>query len=78
MKKKDVSKWYHPTVETGWHKTDSQLIRRRKALKAHKGDSLATARGLLALSNTTKDNQTRIKSLADAKHFFKLHKKKKK
>lgn len=78
MKKKDVSKWYQPTTHSGWSKTDSQLVRRRKTLKAHGGDLLATARSLLALSNVTKDNSTRIKSLADSKHFFALHKKQRK
>jgi hypothetical protein len=78
MKKHNSSKWFNPTTHSGWSKTDSQLTRRKKALKAHGGDTLSTARSLLALSNVTKDSSTKKKSLADAKHFFSLHKKSKK
>jgi hypothetical protein len=77
MKKKTV-KWFKPTTTTNWHKSDSIIVRRKNALKAHSGDILATARGLAALANITKDNQTRIKAKADANHFFALHKKQKK
>lgn len=76
--KKQKEQWYHPTTHSGWHKTDSIEIRRKKALKAHGGDLLATARSLTALSNVTKDAQTRIKAQSDAKHFYTLHKKTKK
>lgn len=78
MKKKDESKWYQPTTHSGWSKTDSQLVRRRKVLKAHGGSYLSSAYSMQSLANVTKDNQTKIKATSDAKHFFKLHKKKKK
>jgi hypothetical protein len=51
--------------------------RRRLVLKAHGGDKLASARGLLALANVTKDTETKRKADADAKYFFKEYAKKK-
>ena len=77
-KKKDSTKWYNPTIKSGWSKTDSQVTRRKKALKAHKGDYLSTAYSLQSLANVTKDEQTKTKAISDAKHFFALHKKTKK
>ena len=68
-------RWYRPTTETNWHKTDSAAIRRRNALKAHGGDKLATARGLQSLSNVTTDKTTKRLSRADARYFFDLYRK---
>ena len=77
MKKKTV-KFFKSGKPMDWHKSDSQIVRRKNALKAHKGDYLATARALLQVSNITKDSQTKSKSKTDANHFFALHKKQKK
>lgn len=70
--------FYHPKVHMGWKKTQSATERRRLALKAHKGDKLATARALLALSNVTTDALTKERAGADAMYFFNLHNKSKK
>ena len=68
--------FYHPTVETGWSKDMSAGERRAKALRAHKGDELATARGLQSLSNVTTDKETKKLSRADALYFYRKHKEK--
>ena len=54
----------------GWHKTDSQTTRRNNALKAHKGDLLATGRALMRLANITTDRETERKARQDAQYFF--------
>ncbi len=66
-------RWYHPTVQTGWSKSDSAETRRMKALKAHGGDELATARGLQALSSVTTDPTTKRLARADALYFYRRH-----
>lgn len=76
-------KWFQEIIErrggkhTGWRKSDPQDKRRRTALRAHKGDILATARSLLALANVTQDPETRRKARADADYFFRLYRKSK-
>jgi hypothetical protein len=75
---KKTVKFFKAGKPMDWHKTDSQVTRRKNALKAHKGNYLATARALLQISNITQDNQTRIKAKVDSNHFFALHKKTKK
>lgn len=77
-KKRNQKKWFHPSVTTNWKKTDSQETRRRNVLKAHKGDYLATARGLMALSNVSQDSETKRKARSDSLHFYALHKRKNK
>jgi hypothetical protein len=49
--------------------------RRQLALKAHKGDKLATARALQALSNVTQDKVTKRLARVDALYFYELHRK---
>ncbi len=68
-------KWYKPKVHSGWRKEDAMDKRRRNALKAHKGNKLATARSLNALANVTKDEETKRKAMFDARHFYRLYKK---
>lgn len=77
MAKRKKEKWFSPSITTNWKKTDSQETRRRNTLKAHKGDYLATARSLMALSNVTTDSETKRKSRGDSLHFFALYKRKK-
>lgn len=67
--------WYHPQVETGWKKDMPMSTRRSKALRAHKGDALATARGLQALANTTTDQATKRSAHSDAQYFYAQHRK---
>jgi hypothetical protein len=68
-------KWYKPaTRHTGWTKADPPGVRRRKALKAHDSDKLATARSLQALSNISQDEATKRKAREDAKYFYRMHK----
>lgn len=71
--------FYHPKVKTGWESDMPMAKRRRLALKGHKGDELATARGLLALSNVQKRINPEVsrKARADADYFFGLNRKKK-
>lgn len=75
---KKVEKWYRKGESLGWHKSDSQTKRRRAALASRKGDALATARALQSLSNVSTDSQTAKKAASDAKHFYKLHARRKK
>jgi len=70
--KKD--QWYEPGVETGWEKDMYKGERRFLVLKAHKGDVLASARSMQALSNVTTDRETKRKARADALYFFGKHK----
>lgn len=74
--KKD--RWYHPQVKMDWEKGMTIGQRRRNALRAHGGSKLSTARALNALANVTTDGATEKKARADAKYFFKEHKKGKK
>lgn len=67
-------RWYEPKTEMGWEKKQPSAKRRRLALRAHGGDKLAAARALQALANVTTDKPTERLARADAKHFFKLHK----
>ena len=66
----ESKKWYQHNVETNWHKDMSVEERRANALKAHKGDKLATARALQALANVTTDTETARLAKADADYFF--------
>lgn len=53
-----------------WSKNMFSDVRRRNALEAHKGDALATARALQALSEVTMDIATEIEAEKDARYFF--------
>ncbi len=63
-------RWYEHTVQMNWHKDDPEGVRRARALKAHKGDVLATARALQALANVTTDTETARVAKTDADYFF--------
>ena len=74
-----VDKWF-PTKDrthTGWEKSMPMDKRRRLVLKAHGRDYLASARGLQALANVTKDSETKQKAKADAKYFYNEYAKRK-
>ena len=73
-----VNKWFEAGKPLGWRKDDTQVKRRREALKHRHGDLLSTARALMALSNVTQDSETARKAKADAHYFYALHRKKNK
>jgi hypothetical protein len=66
-------KFFHPKVHMDWHKDESEQKRRKKALAAHKGDELSTARALGALANVTQDRATERAARKDAKYFYGRH-----
>ena len=63
-------KWYNPGVQMNWHHSDLREVRRRNALRAHKGDLLATARALQQLANVTNVGVVEKAARQDAVHFF--------
>lgn len=69
----ESEKWYQHNVEMNWHKDEPAEVRRANALKAHKGDKLATARTLQALANVTTDPETGDLAKNDADYFFAKH-----
>jgi hypothetical protein len=69
----ESEKWYQHNVEMNWHKDEPAEVRRANALKAHKGDGLATARALQALANVTTDTETSKLAKTDADYFFAKH-----
>lgn len=69
----ESEKWYQHNVEMNWHKDEPAEVRRANALKAHKGDELATARALQALANVTTDPETSELAKNDADYFFAKH-----
>lgn len=70
-------KFFQPTVHTGWEHDMPMKTRRAKALRAHGGDRLATARGLQALANVSKTSspKTSREARKDARYFFETHRK---
>lgn len=70
-------RWFKPKVRSGWKASDPASIRRRKVLKAFKGDLLAAARSKQALANVTTDRSTKVAARADAKYFYNLYRVKK-
>ena len=70
-------RWFNPGISSGWHKSDPAHLRRYRALRAHKGNKLSTARALQALSNVSTDKTTRKLAGTDAQYFFDLYKKEK-
>jgi len=73
-----TEKWFEPGKSLGWSKDDGQEKRIAIALKHRNGNLLKTARALQALSNVTKDSETKRKAAADAKVLFARNRKKKK
>jgi hypothetical protein len=69
----ESKKFYHPKVVMHWSKDLPAGVRRVNALKAHKGDELATARALQALVNVTTDVETARLAKLDADYFFSKH-----
>jgi hypothetical protein len=70
----ESAKFFHPGVKMDWHKDQPASEKRANALKAHKGDKLATARALQELANVTTDSATARAAKADANYFFAEHK----
>jgi hypothetical protein len=66
-------RWFEPQVETGWRKDEVESIRRVKVLDAHKGEELASARAMQALSNVSTDRETTRKAKSDANDFCRIH-----
>jgi len=74
LKTKNKKKWFKPEVtDTGWDKDLPADTRRALMLKAHGGDELAAARAVQALSNITKDRETRKDAQADADYFYQAY-----
>jgi len=69
-------RWFSPGTPLGWRKEWPSEKRRRVALRHRKGDVLATARALQALSNVTKDKRTKILARSDAKYFYDKYRRK--
>jgi hypothetical protein len=67
--------WQIKPLNSGWHKDLKPAERRKKMLKAHGYDRLATARALNQLGNVSRDASTRRAARADAKYFFKENEK---
>lgn len=65
--------WFEPQVETGWEKGQPEGVRRNKVLRAHKGNELASARAMQALSNVSTDRATSRAAGRDARFFFRRH-----
>lgn len=70
-----------PYTLGGWSKTQSQSVRVRRAMSSrpktwtYKRRALSAARALQALSNVTRDKQTKVIAAKDAGYFFKKVKK---
>ena len=71
-----MKRWFEPGKRLGWRKDDNQDKRRRIALRNRNGNLLKTARALQALSNVTKDKDTKRKSHLDAQFFYRKYAKK--
>jgi len=69
-----AKRWFKPRVRTGWEKDMAQDTRLRRTLAAHDGDKLAAGQAMQALANVTTDRETRQKAQADARYFFRDHK----
>ena len=63
-------KFFHPNVKMNWHHEDPPANRRANALKAHNGDTLATARALQELANVTTQQDVARIAKQDADYFF--------
>jgi hypothetical protein len=70
-----VKKWFKPVkTHSGWRKDMGIAKRRTRALTAHKGNALSTARSLQALANLTRDTTTKRAARKDALYFYAKHK----
>jgi hypothetical protein len=80
-----AKKWYKKAIMKkppynlgGWSKSQSATTRRRNALSSRpkswslKRKRLSAGRGLIALSNVTKDKPTKMKAKQDANYFFRM------
>ncbi|MFA5389535.1 MAG: hypothetical protein WC312_07310 [Candidatus Omnitrophota bacterium] len=66
--------WFNPKVtDTGWDKDLNMDTRRAKMLRAHKWNTLATARALQALANVTRDEEIKEAAQKDAEFFYERH-----
>ncbi len=65
--------WFDPGEKLGWGKNLPIDRRRHNALKAHKGNLLATARSLQALANVATDTMTVRKAREDALYFYRKY-----
>lgn len=63
-------KWFKPKTHTGWRKTQTASVRRRKLKKGGVSDVTAGRRAQ-ALANVTTDKRTKQLARSDASHFFK-------
>jgi len=76
-------KWFKPSKETGWKKTQCPKTRRSKLLSATDkrltlyNRYLQAARRIQSLSNVTVDSLTKNKARNDALYFFKKARKNK-
>lgn len=73
---KNKKKWFTPTKKTNWKKSQKASTRRAnimesvdKRLTMHNRYILA-ARRIQAISNVTRDKQTKVLAFQDAKYFF--------
>ena len=84
-----MTNWFQKAVKEkppynlgGWKKTQTRKRRRILALSSRpknwtlKHRYLSAARALQALANVTKDQQTREKASSDARHFYKMYRRK--
>src|SRR5664279_6556885 len=69
----ESGKWYEHNVEMNWHKDEPAEVRRTNALKAHKGDKLATARSCLLYTSDAADEEDSELAKNDADYFFAKH-----
>ncbi len=67
------AKWFKTGRPLNWSKDDGQAHRRRNALNSRHGSLLKTARALMALSNVTRDSETKQKAKSDALYFYRKH-----
>lgn len=68
-----VKRWFNPAKEhTGWRKDMGIAKRRSRALSAHKGNVLSTARSMQALANVTHRSNPELSRVAqkDARYFY--------
>ena len=68
-------KWFKPKVHSGWEKGMPAGERRELVLEAHGGDYLSAARSKQALSNISKDKETKRAAQVDADYFFRMYRK---
>jgi len=71
-----MKKWFKPKKHTGWKKTQKASTRRMHLLRSTPKNwslrrrYLSAGRKALALSNVTRDRDTKRKARADAEYFF--------